>query len=193
MSPRSLQQFLEVLWNTSINYTTYRENLEKQDQQAPIIEEVKEFGQIGTQSLLDHDIAETSPVEKMSNLQSQMHLDESMESIADSDLEDGKLQKLLTSPLDAQRVSEKPDATVVQERAVCAQTSHSSEDHRASGKPAALFAPKRNEQRNHMWSSVFGNVNLSNLSGNVLEGNKDQLLSQARSDPATRTSCRVTQ
>ena len=92
----------------------YRENLENQDQQARIIEEVKEFGQIGTQSLLDHEMAETSPVE-MSYLQSQMHFDESMESTADSDLEDGESQKLLTSPLYAQRASGKPDAMVVQE------------------------------------------------------------------------------
>ena len=63
---------------------------------------------------------------------------------------------------------------------------HSSEDHRASGKPAALFTPKRNEQRNPMWSSVFGNANVSNLSETLLEGNKDQMLSQARSDPAKR-------
>ena len=55
-----------------------------------------------------------SPVEKMSHLQSQMHFDESMESIADSDLEDGELQKMLTSPLYAQRASGKPDAMVVQ-------------------------------------------------------------------------------
>ena len=67
-----------------------------------------------------------------------------------------------------------------------AQTSHSSEDHRASGKPAALFSPKRNEHRNQMWSSVFGDANLSHLSGTQLEGNKDHLLSQARSDPAKR-------
>ena len=37
-----------------------------------------------------------------------------------------------------------------------------------------------------MWSSVFGNSNLSNLSGTLLEGNKDHLLSQGRSDPAKR-------
>ena len=131
-------------------------------------------------------MAEMSLVEKMSYFQSQMHFDESMESTADSDLEDGELQKLLTSPLYAQRASGKPDAMVVQGREVSAPTSHSSEDHRASGKPAALFSPKRKEQRNQMWSSVFGNTNLSNLSGTLLEGNKDHLLSQARSDLAKR-------
>ena len=39
-----------------------------------------------------------------------------------------------------------------------------------------------------MWSSVFGNANLSNLSGTLLEVNKDHLLSQARSDPARKES-----
>ena len=33
-----------------------------------------------------------------------------------------------------------------------------------------------------MWSSVFGIANLLNLSGTLLEGKKDHLLSQARSD-----------
>ena len=37
-----------------------------------------------------------------------------------------------------------------------------------------------------MWSSVFGNANPSHLSGTLLEGNKDHLLNQARSDPARR-------
>ena len=48
------------------------------------------------------------------------------------------------------------------------------------------FYQKRNEQRNQMWSSVFGNANLSNLSGTLLEGNKDHLLNQARSDLARK-------
>ena len=46
-----------------------------------------------------------------------MHFDDSVESIADSDLEEGELQKMLTSPLYAQKASEKPDALAVQERA----------------------------------------------------------------------------
>ena len=70
-----------------------------------------------------------SPVEKMSYLQSQMHLDESMESIADSDLVDGKLQKLLTSPLYAQKASVRNHAMVMLEREVSAHASRSSEDH----------------------------------------------------------------
>ena len=71
-------------------------------------------------------------------------------------------------------------------REVCAQTSHSSEDQRASGRQAALSSLLRNEQRNQMWSSVFGNANPSDLSGTLLEGNKDHLLSQARSDLGNR-------
>ena len=50
-----------------------------------------------------------------------MHFDDSVESIADSDLEDGELQKMLTSPLYVQKALEKPDALVVQEREVSAQ------------------------------------------------------------------------
>ena len=55
---------------------------------------MKEFGQIQAQSSLDDEMAEMSIVEKMSYLQFQMHFDESMESIADSDLKDGELKKV---------------------------------------------------------------------------------------------------
>ena len=56
-----------------------------------------------------------SKISEASYFQSQMHFDDSVESIADSDLEDRELQKMLTSPLYAQKVLEKPDAMVVQE------------------------------------------------------------------------------
>ena len=161
----------------------------EQDQQAPIIEEVKESGVsqfVQTHSFLDHEMAEMSLVEKRSYLQSQMHFDESMESTADSDLEDGELQKLLTSPRYAQRASGKPDAMVVQEREVSAQTSPSSEDQRASGKPAALFSPKRNEQRNQMWSSVCSETPICRIWVDSARRQKDQLLNQARSQLAKR-------
>ena len=78
-----------------------------------------------------------------------MHFDDSVESIADSELEDGELQKMLTSPLYAQKASEKLDAMVMQEREVSAQytqadrkemlRSHSSEGQKALGEPDALF------------------------------------------------------
>ena len=48
-----------------------------------------------------------------SYFQSRMHFNDSLENIADSDLEDGELQKMLTSPLYAQKASVKPDAMVV--------------------------------------------------------------------------------
>ena len=51
-----------------------------------------------------------------------MHFDDSVESIADSDLEDGELQKMLTSPLYGQKASGKTDAMVMQGREVSAQT-----------------------------------------------------------------------
>ena len=73
----------------------YRENLENKINKPRLFEEVKEFGQIGIQSLLDHEMTDTSPIEDMSYLQCQMHFDESIESIAaDSDLEDGETKKV---------------------------------------------------------------------------------------------------
>ena len=89
-----------------------------------------------------------SKISKMSCFQSQMHFDDSVESTADSDLEDGELQKMLTSPLYAQKASEKPDALVVQEREVSAHLTHaikeslrsqSSDGQKSSGKPMHCF------------------------------------------------------
>ena len=84
--------------------------------------------------------------------QSQMHFDDSVESIADSDLEDEELQKMLISPLYAQKASGKPDAMVTQEREVSAQytqavrkeslRSHSSEGQKALGKSSTGHEPK---------------------------------------------------
>ena len=88
----------------------YRNEFGEQDHRVPITEEGKEFGEIGTAGLPDSKISETS------YFQSQMHFDHSVESIADSDLDDGELQKMLTSPLYAQKASGKPDAMVMQER-----------------------------------------------------------------------------
>ena len=78
-----------------------------------------------------------------------MHVDDSVESIADSDLEDGELQKMVTSPLYAQKAAGKPDVMVVQEREVSAQftqadrkeslRSHSSEGQNAFGETQLIF------------------------------------------------------
>ena len=82
-----------------------------------------------------------------------MHFDDPVESVADSDLEDGELRKTMISPLYAQRASEKLDAMVLQERQVSAQysqadrkeslRSHSSEGQKALEKPNAFFSSKR--------------------------------------------------
>ena len=94
------------------------ERFGEEDHQAPITEETEQFGKIGTADVPDSKLLQTSCI------QSQMHFDDSVESIADSDLEDGELQKMLTSPLYAQKASVKPDAMVMQEREVSAQHTH---------------------------------------------------------------------
>ena len=98
---------------------------------------------------------------------------------------------MLTSPLYAQKASGKPDAMVMQQREVSAQytqadrkeslRSHSSEGQKASGKPDAMFS---SEEGNQSRSSVFRNAHPSNCEDPLLEGNKDHLLNQARSDLA---------
>ena len=154
-------------------YQSYhvQEKYGEEDHRAPITEEVKEFGEIGTAGLPDSELPETS------YFQSHMHFDDFAESIADSDLEDGELQEMLTSPLYAQKASVKPNAMVVQEREVSAQLtqagkeslrSHSSEGQKALGKPDALLS---SEHGNLIRSSVFRNANPSNLRGSLLEGN----------------------
>ena len=144
---------------------------------------MKEFGEVG-QAVCSHSLPD-SKISETSYFQSQMHFNDSVESIADSDLEDGELQKMLTSPLYAQKAPGKPDALVVQKREVSAQLtqagkeslrSHSSEGQKASGTPDALFS---SEHGNLIRSSVFRNASPSNL-----RGNKDHLLNQARSDLA---------
>ena len=185
IGPKSLRlsQGSKIILEIHINYMMNRKNSENRIHRAPITEEVKEFGEIGRHNSLVSKISETS------YFQSQMHFDDCVESIADCDLEDGEQQKMLTSPLYAQKASEKPDVMVVQEREVSAQfaqpdrkkslSSHSSEGQKASGKPDALFS---SEQGNLIRSSVFRNADPSNLRGSLLEGNIDHLLSQARSD-----------
>ena len=92
-----------------------QEKVGEGDHRAPITKEMEEFREIGTAGVPDSKISE------MSHFQSQMHFDDSVESIADSDLEDGELQTMLTSPLYAQKASEKLDAMAMQEREVSSQ------------------------------------------------------------------------
>ena len=146
MSPKNLRPSGEskLILEIHLNFLMYLKKVGEEDHRAPITEEVEEFGEIRTAGVPDSKISETS------YFQSQMHFDDSMESIADS--EDGESQKMLTSPLYAQK---------------------------ALGNPVALFS---SEQGNLIKSSVFRNADPSNYRGSLLESNKDHLLSQARSD-----------
>ena len=60
--------------------------------------------------------------------------------------------------------------------------SSSSQEPRAYGKPDATFPSGSKETENQFKSSIFKHADPSNLGRSLLEGNKDQLLSQARSD-----------
>ena len=87
----------------------------EEDHGAPITKEVKECGEIGTHSLPDYPCND-STISETSYFHSHMHFDDSAKIISDSDLEDGELQKMPTSPLCALKASGKPDAMVMQER-----------------------------------------------------------------------------
>ena len=146
----------------------------------------------------------------MSYIQSQTHsggdsaesIADSAESIADSDLEDGELRKMLASPLCMQsrgncKSSRFPTAPVkpaalLQERGASAKRtqadfreimmSSSSQQPRAYGKPDALSSSGSKEPGNLIKSSVFKHTDPSNLGRSLLEGNKEHVLNQARSD-----------
>ena len=65
--------------------------------------------------------------------------------------------------------------------------SDSSQETRASGKLAAMFFARKRGTRKHNQEFYFQkkkkkNANPSNLGRSLLEGNKDHLLGQARSD-----------
>ena len=62
--------------------------------------------------------------------------------------------------------------------------SSSSQEPRASGKSAAMSSSGSAEPRNQFKSSIFKNADPSNVGRSLLEGIKDHLLSQARSDLA---------
>ena len=164
-------------------------NFGEEDHRAPITEEVKEFGEIGTHSLPDSKLPETSYF-----LCTSTSLWKALE-ILISKMESYK-RCWLTAPLCAQKASGKPDALVMQEReregergrCTISQTnrkeslrSHSSEGQNAAGKPDALFS---SGQGDLIRSSLFRNADPSNMRGSLLEGNKDHLLNQARSDLA---------
>ena len=60
--------------------------------------------------------------------------------------------------------------------------SSSPQEPRATGKLAAMFSSGNEELGNQFKCSIFKNADPSNLGRSLLEGNKDHLLSQARSE-----------
>ena len=90
--------------------------------------------------------------------------------------------------------SGKPEAKMMQKIGASAQRtqadhsrreslkSNSSQEPRGSGKPDALFSSRSDEPGNQFESSVFKYADPSKLARSLLEGNKDHLLSQARSE-----------
>ena len=155
---------------------------------------------------LTEDVDEFGKVDaEMSYLQSKMHSEcDSAESIADSDLEDGELRKMLASPLYMQNgedcessrmpLAQWKPAALLQERGASAKRtqadhsrrenllSSSSQEPSAPEKPAALFSFGSEKPGNQLKSSIFKHADPSNLGTSLLEGNKDHLLSQTRSD-----------
>ena len=100
-------------------------------------------------------------------------------------LEDCKSSRIPTAP-------GKP-AAMIQERASAKRTqadhsrreslmSKSSQEPRVSEKPTAMFSSGHKEPGNQLKSSIFKHADPSNLGRSLVEGNKDRLLSQARSD-----------
>ena len=129
-----------------------QERFMRNNYQNPTAEGMDEFGKVGAD---------------VSYFRSQMHSEnDSAKSIADSDLEDGEQRKMLASPLK------------MQSREDC----ESSCMPIARGKPAATFSLGSKQPGNQFKSSVFKHADPSNLGRSLLEGNKDHLLSQARSE-----------
>ena len=104
MSPKYLRASRESkhIQEIHINFFDVQENFGKEDHRSLVTEEVEEFGEIRTAGVPDSELSETS------YFQSQMHFDDSVKRIADSDVEDGELQKMLTSPLCPQKASGTP-------------------------------------------------------------------------------------
>ena len=140
----------------------------------------------------------------MPYVQSRIHSGhDSAESMADSDLEDGKLRKMLASPpyvhgrgknygsFHRPTASGKPEEEVIQKRGARAQRtqadhsrreslmSNSSQEPRANGKPDAVFSSRSDELGNQFESSILKFADPSKFGRSLLEGKKDHLLNQA--------------
>ena len=174
---------IELDRNLGTDPCQIQERLMRNNYQNPIAEVMDEFGKFGAD---------------MSYIQSQMHSDyDSAESIAESDLEDGELRKMLASPLYRQgrgyckssRIPTAPGklAAMIQERGASAKRteadrreslmSSSSQEPRTYGKPDAMFSLESKEPGNLIMSLFFKDADPSNMGRCLLEGNKDHLLS----------------
>ena len=113
-------------------------------------------------------------------------------------------EKMLASPLymqsrgdiESSRIPTAPvkPAAMIQERGASAKRtqadhsrreslmSNSSQEPRASGKPAAMFSSRSREPGNQFRSSTFKHADPSNLGRSLLRGSEDHLLVQARSE-----------
>ena len=156
------------------------------------------------QNPITDDTEETGKFDvEMPYVQSRIHSDyDSAQSIADSDLEDGELRKMLASPVYIQNrqdrkssrmpIAPEEPAAMTQERGASAKRtqadlreslmSSSSQEPRASVKPAALFPSRSDELGNQFQSSMFKYADPSKVGRSLLERNKGHLLSQARSE-----------
>ena len=135
------------------------------DCQSPVTEDMHEFGSNGVKSLSYNESLIHSDYDSAEGI-----------AIADSDLEDGQLRKMLASPLYIQsgarpRVSGKPDAMFSFDSEPTLNT--------------FLARNRGNEPGDQFKSSVhsvFRFAGPSNVGGSILEGNKEHLLNQARSE-----------
>ena len=110
-----------------------------------------------------------------------------------TDLEDGHLRKMLASPLNIQgreeisepsrapEASGKPEAMEMQERGASAQRSQADHSRRESLMSSLSQEPTVPVTPETMFS-IFKHADPSNLGRSLLEGKKDHLLSQARSE-----------
>ena len=192
--PKKLRQFRWcVQKRISIKYTMYRDFWE-QDQQAPVMEEMTRIGQIQVQSLFDQEMAEMSYIKKMSYLQSRMHFDESMESkcrLWSRRWRDTKVADFIT--VWPQSFWETRCKGHSRKWGKCTNVSFI----RSGSYPetGCIVSLKRNEERDQMWSSVFGNANPSYFSGTLLAGSKYRSLAELGKIRSSqrRNSCRVSQ
>ena len=187
MSPKNLRlsQGSKLILEIHFNYVVYRKKLEKKITELLSLKKWRNLERLGRLVCwnLKYQRRPTSSRRCISTMQwkALQILISKMESYKSCWLHNCMPRKLRGEP----------DATDLQEREVSAQNtqadreeslrSHSSEGQKALEKPNAFFST---EQGHLIRSSVFRNANPSSLRGSLLEGNKDHLLNQARSDLA---------